>query len=263
MKATAFKGVEDVEISPKDGKIYFTNKNESRTYRFKDDGNSVSNFETFVGGTSYKVTYGDGTALQPWGGGNDNLTFDDKGNLYVLQDGGRNHLWFVSHDHTQANPKVDLFLKSPLNAEPTGMTFSPDYKFMFISFQHPNTKNTAPSFDAQGNPYVFNKSTTVVIARKENLDGGPITAIDGMEANKTVAVFPNPADKNFSVAIRTQIAAEAEITMTNSTGQIVKYLKHELTAGSHSIPLNHDESGVYFLKVSVNGKSYVEKVIIK
>jgi secreted PhoX family phosphatase len=47
--ATTFNGVEDVEISPINGQIYFTAKGVGRTYSFKDDGATVSNFKTFVG----------------------------------------------------------------------------------------------------------------------------------------------------------------------------------------------------------------------
>ncbi len=45
---TNFNGVEDCEISPLDGKIYFTSKGKSRVYRFTDKGTTVEDFETFV-----------------------------------------------------------------------------------------------------------------------------------------------------------------------------------------------------------------------
>lgn len=263
LQATIFRGIEDVEISPVDGDIYFTAKTESRTYRFKDNGNTVSNFKTFVGGKSYAINYGDGLTIEPWGTGNDNLTFDDQGNLYVLQDGSNNHIWFVHHDHTQADPKVEMILRTPAGSEPTGMTFSPDFKFMFLSIQTPDVTNTVPTYDAQGNPYVFNKSTTIVVARKEYLDGGHITAITDMEEAKSVSVFPNPADKNFSIAIRMPFAGEAAITMTNVTGQIIKSVSYNLGEGAQMISLNHEESGIYFLKISVNGIAHVEKLVIK
>lgn len=165
---TQFNGVEDVEIGTIDGKIYFTAKGLNRTYRFKDGDSTFTEFETFVGGKTYTINTGNGYVDEAWAIGNDNLTFDNKGNLYVLQDGSRNHLWMVRPDHTQAEPKVELFMKSPLSSEPTGMTFTPDYKFMFVSLQHPSSSNVA-QLDATGKNIQFNLAAVAVIARKENL----------------------------------------------------------------------------------------------
>lgn len=176
--ATNFDAVEDVEISPLDSKIYFTSKSSSRVYRFMDNGTTVSQFEIFVGnaGTNYLIDYGTGTMNEQWRSGNDNLTFDNEGNLYVLQDGGRNHIWMVRPCHTQDHPQVELFAVTPAGCEPTGMTLSPDNKFMFVSMQHPSSSNSTQMIDASGNPVRFNKESAIVIARKEFLGAsGPLS----------------------------------------------------------------------------------------
>lgn len=165
---TNFNGVEDCEISPLDGKVYFTSKGKNRTYSFKDDGDTVSGFETFVGGMSYPIETPQGTFSTPWGNGNDNLTFDDKGNLWVLQDGSNNQIWVVAPDHTQSNPKVSLFATMPAGSEPTGLTFTPDFKYGFFSIQHPSGNNS-PQVDATLSNVTFNASATVVFALRENL----------------------------------------------------------------------------------------------
>ena len=86
---TLFNGVEDIEIGSIDGKIYFTVKSNpfNRVYRFKDNGTTITEFETFVGGatTGYRVNVAGKEIDEDWGVGNDNLTFDDRGNLWVLQ----------------------------------------------------------------------------------------------------------------------------------------------------------------------------------
>jgi secreted PhoX family phosphatase len=176
VSATNFNSIEDVEISPLDSMVYFTSKASGSVYRFKDHktvgtNTDVVNCEVFVGNSSsvYTINYGTGTANEQWRGGNDNLTFDGEGNLYVLQDGDRNHIWMVKPCHTQADPKVELFAVTPDGCEPTGMTFSPDYKFMFVSMQHPSSTNTTAMTDAAGNAAVFNKESAIVIARKEFL----------------------------------------------------------------------------------------------
>ena len=167
-----FNGIEDVEQGP-DGKIYFAAKGPGVIYRFNDNGTTVSNLEVFVASNNYDVDGAGPYAPEAWGIGNDNLAFDGDGNLWVLQDGSRNHIWVVGPGHTAVSPAVRLFATTPSGSEPTGITFSPDYKFLFISFQHPSTSNTASQLDAAGTTVVFNTHTTIVIARKEFL-GAPL-----------------------------------------------------------------------------------------
>jgi len=179
-----FNGVEDVEIGP-DGKIYFAAKAEGKIYRFMDNGTTgtatdITSLEVFAGNSSYpSLTSYDVDGVGPlgtesWGIGNDNLCFDGEGNLWVLQDGGRNHIWVISSTHTQASPQVKLFAKTPAGCEPTGITFSPDFNFLFLSFQHPSGSNSTTQIDAASASVIFNTHTTVVIARTENL-GTPAT----------------------------------------------------------------------------------------
>lgn len=182
--AYSFNGVEDVEVGP-DGRIYFTAKGPGRIYRFTDNGATVSNMGVFVENTTYDVDPGPAVANEPWGIGNDNLAFDNEGNLWVLQDGDRNHIWVVGPTHTAAAPKVRLFGKTPAGSEPTGITFTPDNKFMFISFQHPSVGNTASQTDASGAAVVFNTHTTVVIATIANL--GPLATLAAQYSDFNVA----------------------------------------------------------------------------
>src|SRR5699024_9237506 len=63
---TSFNGVEDCEIDPLTGMVYFTAKGLDRTYRFQDDGATLSSFETFVGGMSYDIQTAQGVVAEPW-----------------------------------------------------------------------------------------------------------------------------------------------------------------------------------------------------
>jgi hypothetical protein len=165
---TNFNGVEDCDISPIDGKIYFTSKGKNRIYRFKDDGDTVSEFEVFVGGMTYPIETANGVVNEAWADGNDNLTFDDKGNLWVCQDGGQNYIWVIRPDHKQDSPNVKLFASMPAGAEPTGLTFTPDYKYGFFSVQHPNGNN-APQTDATRGQVNFNASAALVFSLQRDL----------------------------------------------------------------------------------------------
>ena len=168
---TNFNGVEDCEISPFDGKIYFTAKGRNRIYRFTDPASvndTITDFETFAGGMSYDIETANGTVNEAWGDGNDNLVFDDKGNLWVCQDGGLNYIWVIRPDHSQNEPKIELFASMPAGSEPTGLTFTPDFKYGFFSVQHPNGGN-APQQDATFNDVTFNASATVVFSLNQYL----------------------------------------------------------------------------------------------
>jgi len=199
---TNFNGIEDCEISPLDGKIYFAAKGRDRVYRFKDNGSTVSEFETFVGGKSYDITTANGTVSEPWGDGNDNLVFDDKGNLWVCEDGGNNYIWVVRPDHTQSNPNVLLFASMPAGAEPTGLTFTPDYKYGFFSVQHPNGSN-APQQDATMNNVTFNASASLVFSLEENL--GEVLSVNPVTiVQNNMSLYPNPTNGLVTLALNRQ-----------------------------------------------------------
>lgn len=230
---TNFNGVEDCEISPIDGKIYFTAKGTGRTYRFTDNGTNITDFETFVGGMDYTVTTTQGNYSIPWGGGNDNLTFDGEGNLWVLQDGGDNYIWVVRPDHTQSNPQVDLFASMPAGSEPTGLTFTPDFKYGFFSVQHPSSNNS-PQQDATLNDVTFDQSATVVFSLSENL-----ATHAPMEITETVSLYPNPTKGAVNVQVNHVAGKEITIEVFDLMGRKITSIEgNETTGNRQEIPIN-------------------------
>jgi uncharacterized protein len=164
--ATHFAGIEDVEIGP-DGNIYFAAKYSGRVYRFKDLGKKTVENEIFVNDTLYTINHAEGKTEVDFHTGKtgaDNLAFDSDGNLWILNDGGNNQIWVAQKDHSPQKPHLELFAETPKGCEPTGITFSPDYKFLFVSIQHP--KATSTQKDKTGKEITFNTSHTLVISRK-------------------------------------------------------------------------------------------------
>ncbi|WP_027385264.1 alkaline phosphatase PhoX [Chryseobacterium gregarium] len=253
---TSFNGIEDVDISPLDGKIYFTAKGLNKVYRLQDNGTTASQVETFVGGlsTNYSFDTAQGTKTEVWGDGNDNLTFDELGNLWVLQDGGKNYIWVIAPDHTQANPKVKLFASMPAGSEPTGLTFTPDHKFGFFSVQHPDS-TISTDVDATGNTIDYRgKSATVVIALKNNLGtAGSLAAIDTQVEN-TVTVAPNPTSGIVKINSPKGLKNIA-VTAYSIDGKIVFTQKYSGTNKALDLDFTHqlEASKVLILNIEAEG----------
>lgn len=209
--ATVFDGIEDVEINPINGWVYLAVKDEHVVYRFQDSdpitGTQVMQFETFVGGmnTYYDMETSNGKVTELWGEGADNLAFDNEGNLWVLQDVrgiGTNYVWVVGKNHSQANPDVRIFMKTPAGSEPTGITFSPDNRFLFMSIQHPSGSNSSTTqLDVTGLEVGFDRDAAIVIARDENWGLTPCPNGLSINQNPDSGYFQSSSNMQSTAAI--------------------------------------------------------------
>lgn len=267
---TVFNGIEDVEIGP-DGMVYFAAKGspDRRVYRFQDSdpvsGTTVSNMETFVGNTdtdqsmSYDIDDGSSTTSVEWGSGNDNLAFDGDGNLWVFQDGGNNYIWVVGSDHDQNAivpvHNVKIFGSAPLGAEPTGITFTPDYKYLFMSTLVLNdpTTNNAGQMDAAGNTVNFNTGTTLVISLKENL--GTLSTDDPRFNTKT-KLLPNPLDTSRNLVIKSKQIQNVKLFSLHGEKILDKDYNYQ---DDVELSLKGFNSGLYLIKI--NDKQTTKLVI--
>ena len=260
---TKFNGVEDVDISPLDGKIYFTAKGLDRVYRLQDNGTTASQVETFVGGSSsvYSFNTAQGMKSEAWGDGNDNLTFDELGNLWVLQDGGKNYIWVIAPDHTQANPKVRLFASMPAGSEPTGLTFTPDHKFGFFSIQHPDS-TISTDVDATGNTIDYRgKSATIVIALKNNLGTeGTLGTIDTKTAENTVIVAPNPTSGVVKIN-SVKGLKDISVTAYSMDGKIVYTKKFNGTNKALDLDFTQQLEGSRVLVLNIEAEGGFQKTV--
>lgn len=108
----------------------------------------------------------------------DGIGFDQSGRLWIQTDGNYSNKGdFAGQGNNQmlcGDPitgEVQRFLTGPIACEITGLTFSPDYKTMFIGVQHPGEDNAPSHFPAGGNSKP--RSTVMMITRE---DGGVIGA---------------------------------------------------------------------------------------
>ncbi|RDV15390.1 DUF839 domain-containing protein [Pontibacter diazotrophicus] len=272
---TNWSNVEDVEFGP-DGKMYFTSKVSGTIWRFKDNGTTVSEIEAWVTNQEYQIQHETGTQAVSFGTGIDNLVFDGEGNLWALQDGDRNHVWVIRPDHTPASPKVEIFATVPIGSEATGLTFSPDFRYGFLSIQHPSTTNTQTQTDAAGTTVQFNSSATLVFARKEYLGqsvagtmsstsiSAAQTPMVQPEKNMQVQVYPNPFQVSTQVDITMPEKAPVTVELLSMAGNKVKTLvNNTLDAGTHTFKLDSKglAYGIYLLRITSNNQVTTQKVM--
>lgn len=259
---TNFNGVEDIEIGP-DGMIYFTSKGKNRVYRFTDNGTTVSNFETFVGGMSYPIETATGTVVEAWSDGNDNLAFDDKGNLWVIQDGGRNYIWVVRPGHRQSAPQVLLHTSAPAGSEPTGLTFSPDFKYGFFSIQHPSGSNSS-QLDATGENVVFNASAALVFSNESFLGAQePLSTDDLTATNDFIQVYPNPTKDVVTLTFTEGVADNVHVEVFDLVGRKVMEMTTQATTSNKSITIDLSSfkgEHLFLIRVNAGGKIGTYKV---
>ncbi|WP_338165807.1 PhoX family protein [Vibrio sp. 10N] len=108
----------------------------------------------------------------------DGIGFDKSGRLWIQTDGKYSNKGdFAGMGNNQmlcsdpATGEIRRFLTGPIACEITGLTFSPDYKTMFVGVQHPG-EDLAPSHFPEGGNAVP-RSSVMMITRK---DGGVIGA---------------------------------------------------------------------------------------
>lgn len=108
----------------------------------------------------------------------DGIGFDKAGRLWIQTDGNySNQGDFAGQGNNQmlcgdpVTGEVRRFLTGPIACEITGLTFSPDYKTMFVGVQHPGEKGAPSHFPAGGDSKP--RSTIMAITRE---DGGVIGA---------------------------------------------------------------------------------------
>lgn len=193
--ATNFDRIEDVELGP-DGKIYFAATTTGRIYRLTDNDTTISQFEIYVNNQIYPIQTPSGIMNFSWTAGTDNLAFDPEGNLWALRDGGGGYILVVGSSHTSSNPDIRIFGQAPSGAEPTGINFSPDGRFIFLSIQHPLASNTLVNYDAGGSAVIFNKAITLVVSRKEFLGNSVDAIISGIPTNVCINDLPLPIEVN-------------------------------------------------------------------
>ncbi|MDW8333953.1 MAG: DUF839 domain-containing protein, partial [Bacteroidia bacterium] len=253
--------VEDVEYNPHDGKVYVTSTDLGQVIRFKDEGATVSEIEVYLDNVDYEVAPGiTATFNKP-----DNLTFDNDGNLYVLQDGGFNYIWLVDKSHTPQNPKVSIFACVPRGAEPTGLTFTPDGMFGFWSVQHPSEALNTPQTDATGKEVKYNRDVTLVMALKEHLGTRTQTNRTPQKPATVLSLsaHPNPVTDVLNLVVESARTTDAIVEVCASVGTVVHKFERRLQVGTNKIeiPFARFSRDLYYIVVRTDDGAVSTKAL--
>ena len=94
----------------------------------------------------------------------------------------------------------------------------------------------------------------------------PNVSVNSLSSATISNIYPNPAKGgNVMVELKSEVSANAHISITDVTGKVIKTLSHDLTAGDNNISLNVDglSKGIYFVAVKAEGINTISKLTIE
>lgn len=100
----------------------------------------------------------------------------------------------------------------------------------------------------------------------DRINLGDVLDVEEIEASDlSIQIFPVPTSNDFKVSYYLPLPAQTQIKVMDISGKIVYSTESSLTeAGQQESSVNFEaEKGVYFVVLTVNGKSYVSKQIIE
>lgn len=154
----------------------------------------------------------------------------------------------------------------PINNRVKGKAFfhhvSPKMKASSNSlFQIPITvTNSAPLVSQGANSHYYISGEISNFACILNIDENKPNAKD-----LAYGLIPNPAKDKVSLSVKLNTANTIDVSVYNTVGQLVKQLKNNGEVGENNISLSLENltSGIYMVKVSVNGLTTTKKLIVE
>jgi hypothetical protein len=145
-----------------------------------------------------------------------------------------------------------------------GYVFFEDY----VDYCHPNhpdcvTGVTCSDCDAGFNPY-FRVACNLVVFSDSPVDNGAVVSIDEnyYDLGSYITLSPNPSDGIMELSFHGKAAfGLAEVCVMNTTGSILD--RFEWYGESRMLNYSNLSKGVYFLKIEVNDKIEVRKMVIR
>jgi hypothetical protein len=106
-----------------------------------------------------------------------------------------------------------------------------------MSLQHPSAGNALPNIDCNGDTVIFNRSSTIVIARSEFL-ATPLLVDQVAAARMGLEVYPNPATDIVHLSLDVSTAGIADIVVVELLGRVTQHAQRTLESGHNVLQLN-------------------------
>jgi hypothetical protein len=158
----------------------------------------------------------------------------------------------------------------------------PNYQNVQDWVNNPSAEETLPDFDTEGEPFDFGYDNAT-LATASTTDGplgdlnweitGSVGIFDNAiaGANDKIKVYPNPVNEFARFDYTVENKGFVSIEIYDIVGKkVTSLVNEEKPVGDYTIDWNVTSqtgtpvsSGIYFLKMNVNGQSYTQKMIIK
>jgi Secretion system C-terminal sorting domain len=105
-----------------------------------------------------------------------------------------------------------------------------------------------------------------VTGRNRNMMYSNVIALrTGYDVKPGLLIYPNPSNEQVWASIVSANTVEAEYFISDMSSKLISRKKVQLYAGNNTISLSeleNNQPGVYFIKLMLDGKQYVQKIII-
>jgi hypothetical protein len=150
-----------------------------------------------------------------------------------------------------------------------GTTYSKKYTYTVPANQRPHFMTVVgmvQEFNSTGTNYNLRQVLNVAEARVPYNPTAQPRGIENVAGLNTMSVYPNPASTMVKVQMDLKENAMVAVSVVNSLGQTVSTGNEaNLNAGIHTVnvPVNGLATGLYFVKVTVNGQSTSQPLSIE
>ena len=100
------------------------------------------------------------------------------------------------------------------------------------------------------------------VALKTSNGCTPLTAVEYLNYNESISLYPNPSSGEVTLNINIPIISSADVTVFNSLGETVISKNSVPTNMETKLDLRNRPEGIYFVKIATTEGSVTKKVII-
>ncbi|CAN5184967.1 hypothetical protein BH09BAC1_BH09BAC1_22220 [soil metagenome] len=165
---------------------------------------------------------------------------------------GANNKQYVGHLNATSNPAFTFKWTSPADVSAP--------IFFYVAANHANADSTS-------NGDVIHLRT--FRANSSGLAPFTVTGIQNIDAlsDKSISVFPNPVSDRLNLSFNLAQGNDVKAAIFNLNGQLVKPLFEEaLSSGTHDRSYNvagELSTGIYLVKMTVDGADYFKKIVVE